>query len=377
MSLGGRGLPILLMFLTLGLFIAIVLGPRRARSRAAGGFVRGVQTLALNLVVLTLAAVLLNNSFDFYLSWSDLFGLRSPVVATKTGGQASAAVNARVRRPPALAGAGIGAGELPALPAPGQRLQEFQVTGARSGVTGTVLVYLPAGYDAAAQTHHPVIVALHGSPGSPSSWMGPMGYGQNVDAAVAGRHLAAPVVVMPQVNFPEAGDTECVNGPPGSPQVDTWLSVDIPQWITSHFRVSGERDGWAVTGYSEGGWCAAFIGMHHPDVYGASIVYGGYFRVSFEKSYVPLGAATRTSLPYDLVQLAAKQPPPLAMWVMSSKGDGLSYPSTAKFLKAARAPLSVTSYIDRQGGHRFSLWVDATPPSLAWLGATLPGFAPR
>ena len=48
----------------------------------------------------------------------------------------------------------------------------------------------------------------------------------------------------------------------------------------------------------------------------------------------------------------------------------------AAILKAAHAPLSIQSQVDVNAGHRISVWADAVPTALTWLGSTVTGFRP-
>ena len=68
--------------------------------------------------------------------------------------------------------------------------------------------------------------------------------------------------------------------------------------------------------------------------------------------------------------------PPIAIWTQTARGDSLSYPSTSAFFKAVQAPTSATEMITEGGGHAYYQWRPHVQESLAWLGRTLPGFAP-
>ena len=65
------------------------------------------------------------------------------------------------------------------------------------------------------------------------------------------------------------------------------------------------------------------------------------------------------------------------MWLETSHADPISYRSSAAFLKVTRPPLSVDAVVLQHAGHRLALWQAILPRSLAWLGANVPGFAPR
>ncbi len=88
------------------------------------------------------------------------------------------------------------------------------------------------------------------------------------------------IMVIPQVNNPPDRDTECLNGPAGSPQSETWLTREMPQWIGDHFRVRTDRESWATGGYS----------------------FGGHLTPSYEGSYRPYD--TQQLDQYSLVRMA-------------------------------------------------------------------------
>jgi pimeloyl-ACP methyl ester carboxylesterase len=359
---------VVLVLVALGLFALVVAGLPRWGGRVLQRVVRGGQVLLLNLVVVALAGAALNDQYLFYSSWSDLLGARSAGVQLHHGGGTRQVVDATVVGPGLKNVTGRADYR---LPQPGSRLQTYAVTDPRSGASGQVLVYLPAGYSPTVSRAYPVIVALHGFPSSPRRFLR-LNVLSSVDRLTAEHRLAASVVVMPRIDTPATLDTECVNGPPGTPQTDTWLSRDLPAWVVNHLHVRRDRLSWSVFGYSYGAWCAASLSMRHPDVFGAAIVLQGYFRPDFTAGYDPLTPAGTEA--YDLIHIARTSPPPLAMFALASRQDNLSYPSTSRFLSVARPPLDVTAVIVATGGHRESVWLPYVPRALIWLGQTLPGF---
>jgi len=373
MSLLGWLLPVALSAVALVLFVLVVVGrPRPARPGPAL-VARIGEVLALNVVVVLIAASILNDQYVFYSSWSDLFGTTAPPGTQVAGGTAHAAA---LKTP-----LGVGLADLrtpavlPALPSPGAQVQTYHLTGPMSGVSGTVIVVLPPGYNPASPKLYPVIETFHGYPGIPLSAMHGLNLPSSIDAAYR-QHLVAPsILVLPQTDNPNRLDTECMNGPGGSgPQVETWLARDIPTWVVHHFRVARDRSSWATMGYSLGGWCSAMIGMRHPDIFGASIVFMGYFRPEFAKSYNPVLPGSPDWVSHDLTAMASSAPPPIAMWVMTAKDDKHAYPATEAFLAAAKPPLSVTAYILASGGHRVGEIPPLIPRVMSWLSSSLPGF---
>ncbi|MEO7131468.1 MAG: alpha/beta hydrolase-fold protein, partial [Dermatophilaceae bacterium] len=218
---------------------------------------------------------------------------------------------------------------------------------------------------------YPVIIGLHGLPSAPKGFVR-LNFLSTIDTLTAQHKMAPTIVVIPRIDTPATLDTECVNGGPGQPQTDTWLAHDIPTWAAGHFHVQAKRTSWAAVGYSYGAWCAASLAMRHPDVFGAAIVLSGYFRPIFSANYDPLTRTTRSG--YDLVTLAHQNPPAVAMWILTSREDGLSYPSTSALLHVARPPLAVTATVLDHGGHRNAVFTPYVPDALTWLARTMPGF---
>lgn len=361
----------------MGVVASAVLLPRTRRT--LGGLVTRLATqLGVAVLALLVAGVLLNDQYGFYASWSDLLGQGGPQQVTTSGAGVGSALGGRVVTGGTLGPAAVaGAREapLPPLPDPGQRVQHFTVHGPRSGLTGTVLVSLPASYAAPgdATRTYPVVEAFQGYPGNPTTWVDGPGLVPTLDALSRTGQASEAIVASPQVEFPAGRDTECVDGGVGRPQVETWISEDVPHFLATHLRVRRGRASWATVGFSFGGWCAALTTMLHPGVFGSAIVLAGYFAPDFDPTYRPLAPSSSAARRLDLVALAANAPPPVALWVYTSRADGLSYPSSHAFLRAARSPMSVTSVVSPDAGHRMAVWLAVLPAALRWLTST-PGF---
>jgi hypothetical protein len=252
----------------------------------------------------------------------------------------------------------------------------YTVKGPLSGIVGTVVVQLPPGYTdpANASLNYPVIEAFQGYPGSAQTWIGTMNLGGVVAQQAAAKQMRLALVVSTQVEVPPGVDTECVNGTAGNPQLETWLAHDVPNWVTHSFRVQTDRASWAAIGLSAGGWCAAMVAMLHPAQYAAAIVMSGYFRPEFGPFYDAYPPGSPLAARYDLVALAKRAPPPVALWLVTSHIDSVSYSSSAALLKVAKPPLALSATVFQNAGHRLSLWQALLPGSLTWLGANVPGF---
>jgi enterochelin esterase-like enzyme len=370
----------LLVLLTLAAAGAVVvLWGRLAAPRPVPVLGRVGSLVVVNLLVLLTVGVVANDTFGFFADWTDLAGAfqSAPHASTSSrGGSAGTAAGTAVtsdRLPPPPA-------TLPPLP-PGQRGQRqftYTVKGPLSGLTGEVLVELPASYrdPSARRERYPVIEAFHGYPGTPRQWLDSMALGQVLDSESAARHVAPALVVAPQTEIPPGRDTECVNGGPGLPAVDTWLTQDVPNWVVHTFRVRTDRAAWAAAGLSEGGWCAAMASMLHPGRYGAALIFGGYFGPKFGKAYQPWPPGSPLARPYQLLAKVSAAPPPVAIWMETSHSDRTSFASSEKFLRAVKPPLAVHLVEFAHAGHSVLLWSGLVPDAVRWLGSEVPGFRP-
>jgi pimeloyl-ACP methyl ester carboxylesterase len=379
MSLTGSFLLNGIIVLTLAVFLGVVLvWPRLTAGTPWHVAGRVVALAAVNVLVLLTAATQLNAAYLFFAGWGDLRGaFTGHLVQTSLhrGGAEKQAPNIAVR--------GHSAPVASHVPSLARRvspsgLVAYTVHGATSGLTGKVLVQLPAGYTspAASTPRYPVLEAFHGYPSEPSNWVRVFHIGQAVEARVQAHQLHPTLVVMPQVEIPRGLDTEGVNGGPGQPRVEAWLTRDVPDWVGQHFRVIPNRNAWATIGYSAGGFVAAMATVLHPAQYSAGIVMGGYFRPEFGPFYEPFPTTSPLGRFYDLPRVAAHRPPPVSLWVETSHADPLSYTSSARFLHVTRAPTAVHAVVLQNAGHRDSVWIALLPDALRWLGSNVHGFHP-
>jgi len=378
MSLTGPVFLGLVVVVTIAAFVALVLAwPSLAGRRPAKIAARAGILLGVNLLVLLTAVTQLNAEFLFFADWTDLRGAFSgtPTVTALTRGATAAEATSRT-----VGGAAATTdGPLPSLPAgrvSPSGVIAYTVNGPLSGIVATVMVQLPPGYTNPGNvtTRYPVIEAFQGYPGSVQSWIGTMNLGGEVALQASAKRMRLALVVSPQVEYPPGVDTECVNGSVGNPQLETWLARDVPDWVAHTFRARTDRASWATIGLSAGGWCAAMVAMLHPAQYSAAIVMSGYFRPEFGPFFDPYPLGNPLGARYDLVALSRRKPPPVAIWLMTSHSDGVSYSSSAALLKAARPPLAVDATVFQNAGHRVTLWQGLLPGSLTWLGANVPGF---
>lgn len=378
MSLTGWVFLDLIVACAVASFVALILLWPSLAGRSLGKIAaRAGIFLTVNALILLTAVTQLNAQYLFYADWTDLRGAFTgipTVTPLSRGATASHATRGKVDGTAAIA-----ARRLPPLPIgrmSASGVISYRVKGPLSGLTGAIFVQLPGGYitPGNAAVRYPVIETFSGIPGDPRIWIGKMNLGGVVAQAAAAKRIRPVLIVSPQMEFPAGVDTECVNGTVGNPQVETWLTRDVPNWVADTFRVQTDRTSWAAAGLSAGGWCAAMATMLHPAQYAAAIVMGGYFRPEFSAFYYPYPPRSQLAARYDLVALTKRNPPPVAFWLETSHMEGSAYASSAAFLAAAKPPLAVDATVLQHAGHRDTVWQGLLPTSLIWLGANVRGF---
>jgi enterochelin esterase-like enzyme len=379
---------------------------------------RGVGNLAyrFGLVaasqVLVIAAFLafINGYFSFYGSWSALFGTGTtqpvsaaasavswkPVVITKTepgpaaGSRTVRPVTAdgtpgrRQQRPPGRRGRPAGprnlAGPHPKAgatrdPAAVGKIMQVTIRGQRTGIgVAGAYIYLPPQYfqQAYAHSRFPVVLALTGYPGAAESIVKRLGLPATAASMVAASRIRPAVYVMMNVTPAMPRDTECTNVPAG-PQVESFFAQDVPQAVERTFRVQTAASGWAVLGYSTGGYCAAKLAMMNPYRFSWAVSIAGYYTALQDHTTGNLYGGSQayrdeSSLDWRLAHLPA---PPVSVLVTSSRIGELTYPGTLSFLALVHWPMHGYSLILPQGGHNFRTWSRELPQSLQWLSRRL------
>lgn len=123
-----------------------------------------------------------------------------------------------------------------------------------------------------ARSSLPVVYMLHGWPGSPSSMIS--GTVKPLTSAFA--HGARPfIAVFPDGNAKTHADSEWADSYDKKAMIETWLTKKvIPAVESDRIRSSKER---AIVGFSMGGYGAAIIGLHHPELFKQIATMAGYF----------------------------------------------------------------------------------------------------
>jgi enterochelin esterase-like enzyme len=184
------------------------------------------------------------------------------------------------------------------------------------GETITEDIYTPAGYQANGSRRYPVL------------YEAPMRFAlldsaTNVKVALdtlIGRGIVPPMIV---VFVWSAGgpypDSECADSYDGKEQMDTFISRTVVSYVDSHYLTIARADARAITGFSQGGYCAAILALRHPSVFATSIPFSGYFRAVFPdaNAKAPFGG--------DATALSAASPMVVAAGLPQSERTSLLF----------------------------------------------------
>jgi enterochelin esterase-like enzyme len=293
--------------------------------------------------------VAVNRKLHMYTAWEQLIG----------NNQAVAAPEPALQTP----GAGANAG----------RLVTVTITGQRSGIQLPAYVYLPPSYDSS-KGRLPVIEAFAGFPGSPQTWFDVADPREVVEREIKEGRMPPTIMVFPVQHASPTQDSECVDAAGGA-QFDTYLSLDVQDYIGKHFRARTDRAGWGIFGFSTGGFCAANLALRHPDRYAAAVSFSGYYTAITDRTTGDLyrGDARLRDENSPLWRLKNLPVPAVAMYLACARDDVKGFDQLQTMAAAARSPLRLTTAIVPNGGHTGGAWRALAPAAFDWLSGQLGG----
>lgn len=355
MGLTGVPLLILVALLGVGLPVGAVLLWRYRRLR----LLRTAAMIVAGQMMFTFAlGLLVNRQEQYFTSWSDLFGTNTPPALPAPGAPAPA--DARV---------------------PHGTVFATRIDGPASHIDLPADVYLPPQYGepAYARERFPVLELVDGFPGSPARWLGALHLQHVLDTEIAARRMPPVVAVLPEQTTRTLHDTECVDAVHG-PRFATYLIHDVRTVAGRLLRVSTDRTGWGVAGYSTGGFCANNLAMQPGYAYAGAVSLSGYFAPYLDRSTGNLFGGSRSVKDANdpLYQAThARHLPDLSFYAMCAAPDPQPCQESRAFATAIGAgPVHLTRVVLPVGGHNMSTWRSVEPSALDWLARHLrPGAA--
>jgi enterochelin esterase-like enzyme len=343
----GQPVFILCVLLAVALPILItVMWSRRSAKPSSGP--RFVFVVAGRIGVIVLAQLMammsiflaVNNEYQFYSSWADLFGVSSgPPPPVRTTNVIS------------------GTGSV-----------EVMTVNAKSGVTADTLVWLPPGYAASGQTKYPVVMFLPGQPSSPQTVFNEYDFGNVASQEVTSGKVKPFVAVFPPIMIAPPRDTECVDVPNG-PQAETWLASDVPNALQAKYRVEAPGKHWSLMGWSAGGLCVAKLLLKYPTTFSAAVSFGGAYQAYLDNTTGDLfgGNAQLQNENSSIWLYKTYGMRGGKLLMVSGKQDAWSWTGTTQMSLATNGDPNVTVVSFPTGGHNYRSYKPFIPQGLEWL----------
>jgi S-formylglutathione hydrolase FrmB len=206
----------------------------------------------------------------------------------------------------------------------------------------------------------PVVYMLHGWSGSPAGIISAV----QKPLAQAFANGAKPfIAVFPDGNAKTHPDSEWADSSDKKAMVETWLTTKvIPKVESGRIRSASER---AIMGFSMGGYGAAIIALHHPDLFSQIVSISGYFVTDDLTEAFASTAKVAYQSPANYLKRA-----PSFRWYLAEGKEDYTVPirgqaaSWSKKLASVKASVSLTM---AAGGHSFVVVSNQMVPMTKWL----------
>lgn len=204
----------------------------------------------------------------------------------------------------------------------------------------------------------PVVYMLHGWPGSPASMIS--GVVKPLTNAFA--QGAKPfIAVFPDGNAKTHPDSEWADSYDKKAMIETWITTRvIPAVESDRIRSSDER---AIVGFSMGGYGAAIIGLHHPELFTQIATLAGYFII--DDLTGAFGSNKSKQTPVAYLKRANK-----FTWFLAEGKDDYTIPIRGQAVNWATKLKTVKAkYVLQRpsGGHSFTFVSSEVPAIAKWL----------
>lgn len=215
------------------------------------------------------------------------------------------------------------------------------IPGTRSGFAARrAVLWLPPAALVRDPRPLPVVIAFSGQPGAPGDLFTAGRLAEPLDAYARAHGGRAPIVVsVDQLSAP-GKNTMCVDSRLGN--VETYVTRDVPAWITAHLPATTDRAAWGLTGFSQGATCTMQFLTGHPSDFGAALAVSSELQPidqgpqhSADQAFHGSVAAWRRAAP--IAQMRANGLDGHALWLTAGSSDRKFSENARKLGHAARA----------------------------------------
>jgi enterochelin esterase-like enzyme len=142
-------------------------------------------------------------------------------------------------------------------------------------------VYLPPGYDANPLRRYPVIYEV---PYNSNMWTGGMDFFTAMTNLITSGELPPMIVIFVWSDSPIYRDTECSNSYDGKMWFENYMVDTVVPRVDNEYRTIRTPLARTTMGASKGGYCAASLTTHHPELFSNAISFSGYYTAAAKSS---------------------------------------------------------------------------------------------
>lgn len=244
---------------------------------------------------------------------------------------------------------------------------------ALGGIQRTYWIYLPPSYTQMPARHYPTFYLLHGGPGYPVEWFQAAHAATTADALILAGKMRETILIGADGNGRVYRFSEWANSFDGRQRMEDAIVYDLVRFIDSHYRTLADSADRAVGGLSMGGYGAANIALHHPEMFGQVLSIAGYFQA--EGPIFGSGSASvayrrfNSPLQFLLTPSGKQAASSITFIIAVGTADGYYFHQGIAFYEQLRK-IGVHVYLIKSvGGHSWPLWARQ-------LGTALPCLEP-
>ncbi len=248
----------------------------------------------------------------------------------------------------------------PVLPTMGTLLSGTFQSPALGGQKRTYWIYLPPSYSVMTTRRYPTFYLLHGSPGGPDDWFQAAHAATTADALIDAGKMRETILIGVDGNGSVYRFSEWANSFDKRQHMENSLVQDLVPFIDQHYRTLANANERAIGGLSMGGFGAANIALHHPDIFHAVMSLGGYFEAEGPVFGSGAGSSAyrRLNSPSLLLQTPIGRSSAAELTFMIGVGttDGRYYGKGIAFYNQLHALGMNARLFTAVGGHSWTVW---------------------